>query len=465
MKRFAISFACIAISLSAVIANARTLSNLVCFVRFADQTDQTWTNDSTYYDTFMNDTAADANSVYNYFSTVSYGSLQWKSVIVGQEYTDEKNRTYFCKYNETTAPDGYTNLYFDAPAREQLLVQRLAAHLDSTLTDGVILDGDNDGYIDNMTIILLGNSAISSSNLLWPHNDKMRTATMIKGSRVKNYLVVFDKANGYKSLSPIKLNTGVVCHEMMHSLNAYDLYSNGSLGPVNKWDLMSDNQVIPQGMTAYMGMTYGGWLSFDDIIELTEDGVYTINPLHSPTKENIAYRIHPDKTRSEYFIIEYRRKSSSIFEQSLPSEGLLIYRVKPGTNGNLTSSTEFEVYVYRPGGSTTSAGVVANAPLSANYNRTTFGTEADTYTPFYSDGTKAQFTITEVSGCDDMMSFRLNLNPSGIEDAIADRQVVKRENYTIDGKPVVDANSLTSGIYISRITYSDGTVKTEKIIR
>lgn len=77
-------------------------------------------------------------------------------------------------------------------------------------------------------------------------NNRGATA-YLGGVKVGNYLKVFDGANGYKSMVPQKINTGVLCHEMTHTLGAYDLYTtkgnaNSTLEPVNVWDLMSDNQ-------------------------------------------------------------------------------------------------------------------------------------------------------------------------------------------------------------------------------
>lgn len=459
---------------------SQQMSNVVCFLRFSDQTAQEWQHDTDYYSAMMNDEAEDANSVYNYFRTVSYGALQWNSTIVAAEYTDEMPRTYFCKYNETTAPDGYTNSVL-APMREQAMIQRLAAHLEAQIDADAVIDGNGDGVVDNLTIIVMGNSAISSSNLLWPHNDKMRWASAsIHGKKISNYLIVFDKANGYKSLSPIALNTGVLCHEMMHSLDAYDLYSNNDYEPVNVWDLMSDNQVVPQGMTAYMRHTYGkdfgNWIP--EIPELTTGGTYTINPLGSESPENVAYKIYPDKRKNEYFMVEYRRAEGT-FEKSLPSSGLLVYRVDPSMNGNLSSSG-YEVYIFRPSGSTTAVGTIAKAPLSVESGRTSFGAAGDSDAPYYFDGTAADFSITDVSECGETMSFTLTLGASGVDatdtdfvkpcyDAVSGCVVapgaVNVTTYSVAGAIVTDLRESPSGMYIAVIEYGNGEREVLKFVR
>lgn len=463
---------------------SQQMTNVVCFLRFADQTDMAWQHDTAYYDAMMNDDAEDANSVYNYFRTMSYGAMDWRSTVVTAEYTDEKPRTYFCKYNETTAPDGYTNSILDAPAREQAMIQRLAAYLESQIAEDAIIDGNGDGVVDNLTIIVMGNSAISSSNLLWPHNDIMRWASAsIHGKKISNYLVVFDKANGYKSLKPIALNTGVLCHEMMHSLDAYDLYSGDELEPVNVWDLMSDNQTVPQGMTAYMRHTYGknfgNWIP--EIPELTANGTYTINPLDSDSPENVAYKIYPDKRKSAYFMVEYR-KAEGTFESSLPASGLLVYRVDPSYNGNLSSSG-YEVYVFRPSGSTSAAGQIAKAPLSAESGRTSLGAAGDTDVPYYFDGTQADFAITDVSPCGETMSFTLTFGVvSGVNAAEAELKsvkpyydavtgcvvapgAVKVTTYSVAGAVVANVKEAQSGMYVAVVEYDNEKQQVIKFVR
>ena len=83
----------------------------------------------------------------------------------------------------------------------------------------------------------------------------------------------------------------------MHTLDAPDLYSSGKLNPVGIWDLMSDNQTVPQGFLAYIrqsyGRGYGNWIP--SIAQLSEPGEYVLNELSSATPDNVAYMIKPDR--------------------------------------------------------------------------------------------------------------------------------------------------------------------------
>jgi len=143
-------------------------------------------------------------------------------------------------------------------------------------------------------------------------------------------------------------NVGVLCHEMFHSLGAPDLYHYPPMGnyPVGEWDIMEITTEPPQSMGAYMKFKYGKWI--DEIPVINTSGFYEINPLQSGDN-NICYKIPIPETSQEYILVEYRQKSG-VFEEALPANGLLIYRIWPNTNGNTNPMIPDEVYIYRPGG-------------------------------------------------------------------------------------------------------------------
>ncbi len=393
-------------SLSAQTGPAK-LSNVVCFVKFADQADNEWEHDFDYYENLFNAIGPDVNSVRNYFSEMSYGNFDWESQLILTEYVDSHPRNYFCEWSASN-PDGYQFLDLLLDTRTRTLVKDMCDYFSTVIPDDVVLDADGDGTVDNIVIIFNGNSERGSSHMLWPANNTAPSARL-KGLNVKHYLKVFDGANGYKSLVAQKLNTGVLCHEMMHTLNAYDLYTSSSSPakePVGKWDLMSDNQNTPQGLTAYMRMTYGAqygnWLPAEDIPVISEAGEYELLPISS-AEGTVAYKIIPDSSRKEYFMLEYRDRNQ-IWDYSLPSAGIIVYRVNPAVNGNL--GKECELYIFRPGGATDKAGNLNRAALGPNTGRLSFGTEEDADSPYYSDGTRAPFSISDVKLSDNGISFK-----------------------------------------------------------
>lgn len=274
-----------------------------------------------------------------------------------------------------------------------------------------MIDANNDGLLDNICIIVSGNSELGGRHLLWPHRSDLalpdEKAIYVKGKKIVGYLMVFNDANGWSSLSPVPLNTGVLCHEMSHTLGTYDLYHvNDDLNPVGVWDLMSDNLKTPQQMSAYTKYRYCKWI--DEIPEISTPGTYTLNPVGGSSKENIAYKIKPTGS-DEYFIVEYRKKAGT-FDIGLPSSGLLVYRINPNVTGgnlNYNGTTRLdEQYLFRPGGTTKLDGDISKAAFSAESGRTSLGGTAD-FKPFYSDGKEAKFALANISSCGETISFDL----------------------------------------------------------
>lgn len=415
--------------------NKGDFSNLVCFLRFGDETDEDmFENPISYYEQLFNDETEGANSVYNYFKEASYGQLSWKSDFYPQSKGTQivsvqaKNPRNYYKPKNSINSIGYED-DVDRSAREQALIKELAAYLSDNLPESVTIDSNNDGLFDNLCIVVSGRSDISNRYLLWPHRSDLalpdEKAIYIKGKKLVGYLMVFDDANGFESLEPVPVNTGVLCHEMSHTLGTYDLYHvNDNLNPVGVWDLMSDNLKVPQQMTAYTKWRYCKWI--DEIPEISEPGQYTLNPVGGKSQENIAYKIKPIGS-DEYFVVEYRKKEGT-FDIGLPSSGLLVYRINPnytGGNVNYNGSTRLdEQYIFRPGGTTTADGHIEKAAFSAENGRTEFGGTA-TYKPFYSNGTEARFALSHISECGETISFTL--------EKVEDRIFLSNDHISLQG--------------------------------
>ena len=417
--------------------NKGELANIVCFVRFLgeDNAESFELSASTYQQMF-NDNTAGANSVYNYFYEASYGQLQWKSTLFPAAQGDmvmsyrAKNERNYYKEKSSIATNGYED-EVDRAAREQALIKEIAAYLSANLPDDTVLDANNDGIVDNMCIVLSGRSEISNRHLLWPHRTDLalpdEKAVYIKDKKLVGFIITFDDANGWASLEPVPFNTGVICHEMSHSLGTYDLYHvSDKLNPVGVWDLMSDNLLVPQHMSAYTKYRYCGWI--DEIPEITEPGTYTLNPVGGATKENIAYKIKMIGS-DEYFVVEYRKKDGT-FDAGLPQSGLLVYRINPAyTGGNASyngTSRLDEVYIFRPGGTTTADGDVEKAAFSVDNGRAIFGGAGVAVKPFYSDGSEARFALTNITTCGETISFTF--------ETLGHQIAVSKESVAFNGK-------------------------------
>ncbi|MBO6143871.1 MAG: M6 family metalloprotease domain-containing protein [Prevotella sp.] len=397
------------------VAAAQKKANLVCFVRFADESESDMFTDYpfSHYDQLFNDQTSGTQSVYNYFKHSSYGQLAWTTTFFPAPQA-EKIMSYQAKqprgyYQEKTSinTDGWDDATVMA-ARERALIKEIVTYLDANLPADVVVDADDDGLLDNLTIIVSSCSEIGSRHMLWPHRSDLVSATnefTVNGKRVVGYLLVFDEVRA-QITAPTTL--GTICHEMSHSLGTYDLYhASDKLNPVGVWDLMSDNQDTPQQMTVYTKYRYCHWGSLDDVPTISTPGTYRLNPVGGSSQEQVAYKIKPVGS-DEYFMVEYRKKEG--YDSSIPESGLIVYRINPkfsGGNVGYNGTTRLdEQYIFRPGGTRTADGTIAKAALSQESGRTAFG-GLTTEKPFYSDGTTANFAIANVSACGETITFDL----------------------------------------------------------
>jgi len=367
-------------------SNSGTRNNIVIYIRFADQPD--FPAQQSIYTTMFNGTNYGDNSLRNYFREVSYYDLDIISHFYPKNngttilsYKSSHNRNYYCKYDKNNNPDGYKS----RAIREHKLLYDAIKYV----KDRNEIPSDLD--VDNVCFIIRGGSE-GWNEILWPHQWSLYSNVIyINGTRVWNYNFQLEEELIWNNRS---IGTGVLCHEMNHSLGAPDLYhydkydSNTPKGvPVGIWDLMGTDWEPPQYISAYMKYKYGGWIS--SIPSITTSGNYTLNPLSS--YGNNCYKI-PIQGSSQYLLLEYRKQTGT-FESSLPGSGLIIYRIDERYKGNRKGDgygglKKDEVYVFRPNdpsGPTSSNGYIRNAHFSGTSGRTVFSNSTNPYC-FSKDG-------------------------------------------------------------------------------
>ncbi|MBU8892305.1 MAG: M6 family metalloprotease domain-containing protein [Bacteroidales bacterium] len=384
-------------------------NNIVIYIKFSGESEISTTRE--VYDNKLNPETG--NTLKSYFKEVSYDQLTISSThypacetpsTSNFSYEDSHTRDYFQPYDESTNPNGYVDNdeVDESTEREhQLLADALTWINDSNLIDpGLNVDGDGDGYVDNVCFMIKGNSD-GWSDLLWAHRWALYTkAIYINGKRVYDY--TFQPEN--------QVSVRTLCHEMFHALGAPDLYhyyEGTDLSPVGSWDLMESGN---GHMGAYMKLRYanGNWIS--EIPEITTAGTYELNPLTSPT--NNCYKIASPNTTEEYFVVEYRKQSGD-FESNLPGDGLIVYRINTNFDGNANYDgvDVFDgVYIYRPGGTTTVDGTINTANYSSDVGRTSIddGTSPSSY---LSDGSKGGLSISNVTTAGNTISFYVAFRP------------------------------------------------------
>ncbi len=121
-------------------------------------------------------------------------------------------------------------------------------------------------------------------------------------------------------------NISVFCHEFGHMLGLPDLYArpeNPGMEGAGVWCVMSQQQGRgkPQHFSAWCKEKLG-WIQ-PAAIDPTVKQKLVLAPIEDSPKECFKVLIRPDG--SEYFLLENRRKKG--FDESLPAEGLLIWRI------------------------------------------------------------------------------------------------------------------------------------------
>jgi len=377
-----------------------TVNNLSIFIRFSDEGE--FPNPRAYYDEFFNE--PDTPSLINYYKEVSFDTLTINTTHYPEtdgsgicySYQDSHPRAYFQPYNATTNPIGYTDA--QRTPREHALLRDAVNYVSSEIDPNLIIDANGDGYVDNISFTISGGTGAWAS-LLWPHRWSLFSYTVsINGKQVSDYLFMLGGSSYY--------NVSTLCHEFFHVLGAPDLYhydSGSTYSPAGSWDIMCSNASgAPQYMSAFMKYKYGDWIN--EIPVISEDGVYTLDKL-GIEDGTVSYRIDSPNNSNEYFVVEFR-KQEGMYESNLPGEGLLVWRIVGGINGNAQGPPD-EVYLYRPGGTLTANGQVNSANFSIETGRIAINDSTDP-SPFLSNGNTGGLFISEISSsAGETMSFRL----------------------------------------------------------
>ena len=389
-------------------ASIDEMNNIVIFIRFSD--DDEFDQEVSFYDSLYNMQGEGVYSLYEYYQEASYNQFSIYSHLFPESagttvvsYQDPNPRAYYEPKSETneigydpgiatgnaTDPDGRTY-------REHTLLRNAIEYVESQIPAGLSIDNNNNGHVDCVSFIIRGGPE-GWNTLLWPHRWVLWSQDVaIHGKRVWDY--TFQLEEGQNS-NTIRL--GTIAHEMFHILGAPDLYryDNSGLQPVGPWDLMAQTSMVPQHMGAYMKYYYGGWI--EEIPEITATGTYELNPVYAHDEN--CYKIASPHSHNEFFVVEYR-KTDSIYDNILPGDGLIVYRVNRMAEGFGNHYAPDEVYIYRPDGTLTTNGSIQSAYLSADVGRIAID-DNTSLSAFLSDGSPGGLMISNIGSAGQTISF------------------------------------------------------------
>jgi len=388
------------------------VNNIVIFIRFASGGQ--FSEPISFYEQLYNDPTVNLNSLYNYYKEVSYNKLYIQSLFypiqVGNNvvaYQDNNERGYYKPFNIFTNPSGYVNQE-ERHEREELLCVSAINAVKDGISPALEIDANDDGFVDGITFIAEGDReepgifGHNSDYIFWPHAAYFN----LYHPSIYEKQVIRYNFHIQNNLKDSEYGVGVLAHELFHLMGVYphapDLYRSSNY-PVCKWDLMDLTTNPPVHMGAYMKHEWGGWIDTSIVIE--KSGYYSLASLSNGA--NNYYTIQSnDASGNEIYYLEYRKKNT-IFENSLPSEGLLVYRINNSINGNNNEPSDpYNVYIYRKDGTLSEMGDTSHMAYSSDYGRTAINNTTNPR-PFLSDGTDGGLKIDNIGSIGDSITFRV----------------------------------------------------------
>lgn len=489
-------------------SNRSDLYNLAIFVRFAD--DEEIDHSFQDIDDMFNKEDSGYYSVYNYYKESTYDKIHFHTVYANQisggqivSYTTQHPRAYYQPYSPTN-PIGYQGElpFIGISMREAELIAEILQAVDSRgLVDTyTLLDGDGDGYIDNVSFIVKGGVGEWAS-LLWPHmeffpQDSIDFPVMVNGIRPHAFNFEFEGA-------PMYFTARTFCHEMGHSMGLPDLYHYkyySNVSPAGAWDLMCSTNNYQQIST----MLKSKYLHVaEEPIQITEDGTYTLLSNASSPSQN-CYYIKSAIDSTQWFTFEYRNQAD-VYDSHIPGTGMLIGRwndTVPITYEGMFANAFFDFYnhahqywIFRPG---SSCDTVNGNPNQAHFSfasgRTSFGPTTDPH-PYLTNGTpELSFEITDIQEAGDYLTFHVHFLTDEVADVQAEKfsiypnpavhqvnvsgenmvsvelynalgQLIRTEKATTSNFCTMPLNSLSSGVYMLKIVSDDGSTSVQKFVK
>ena len=456
------------------------LTNLVIFIRFADQEEFTESLES--INQMFNDTTPNNISVYNYYNSMTYGKINYRTV-----FTNNIHDNIIISYQDSLPRSYYMNNYYN---RERKMLARVLRYVDSLhlVDDSVNLDGNNDGMIDNISFIVKGD-VHDWESILWPHMgffDSETSQISINGKTPCAFNFEFAHSGYYFS-------SDVFCHEMGHSLGLPDLYHYYNyiyINPVLFWDIMGQNNM--QQVSAIIKYKYLEVV--DEPIEITENGHYVLNSVTSSDQNN-CYFIRSSVDPNQWFTIEYR--NSDDFMENVPHSGVIIGRWYDNENFLSFGDADFNnttiphlYWIFRPNSSNDITDGRINEAAFGYDNRTAFGPTTNPH-PYLINGTpETSFEITNIQYYGDQASFDVHFlndgvptyvkqsghiypNPAHNELNISLDNVSRVEICDLLGRRIlsetypdskINVSSLQQGVYFVKI-FTDDKCYSEKFIK
>ncbi len=417
--------------------NERNYANVVFFTYFnGDLEGKKYMEDN--YKTIMEYyNGSSETSVKNYLENISYNNFHLYNLF------PQINDSTFIPIELSITEDDANNSNYDSIIISDVL--KKYPNVSGTI------DYDNDGIVDNLTIILRNKADNAGSNSsLVSHKSDYPGGNDITLSNKS--LGTYNMLNTY---SIRNTKSSVIIHEFMHSLGYPDLYNSNNDYPVFTWDIMGNVISPPPYSLAYLRSYFTNWLSID---EITKSGTITLNTQDNKDG-NQAYIIKSPLNDYEFFVVEYRKKPTLFdkIDRSISNSGVIVYRINTIITGLSNKFGSYGVYVYRDNSfalNSTPSSAVYNTVFSKELGRTTVGNSdlnSKDKALLYSDGTNSGIVLSEI-GSSSSNSITLNVSIPNKDDLDVWNELKYVDINKNSGYKVQTSIEMNNKIYVGSIT-------------
>ena len=417
--------------------NEKNYANVVFFTYFnGDLEGKKYMEDN--YKTIMEYyNGSSETSVKNYLENISYNNFHLYNLF------PQINDSTFIPIELSITEDDANNSNYDSIIISDVL--KKYPNVSGTI------DYDNDGIVDNLTIILRNKADNAGSNSsLVSHKSDYPGGNDITLSNKS--LGTYNMLNTY---SIRNTKSSVIIHEFMHSLGYPDLYNSNNDYPVFTWDIMGNVISPPPYSLAYLRSYFTNWLSID---EITKSGTITLNTQDNKDG-NQAYIIKSPLNDYEFFVVEYRKKPTLFdkIDRSISNSGVIVYRINTTITGLSNKFGSYGVYVYRDNSfalNSTPSSAVYNTVFSKELGRTTVGNSdlnSKDKALLYSDGTNSGIVLSEI-GSSSSNSITLNVSIPNKDDLDVWNELKYDDINKNSGYKVQTSIEMNNKIYVGSIT-------------
>ena len=417
--------------------NEKNYANVVFFTYFNGDLEGKKYMEDNYKTIIEYYNGSSETSVKNYLENISYNNFHLYNLF------PQINDSTFIPIELSITEDDANNSNYDSIIISDVL--KKYPNVSGTI------DYDNDGIVDNLTIILRNKADNAGSNSsLVSHKSDYPGGNDITLSNKS--LGTYNMLNTY---SIRNTKSSVIIHEFMHSLGYPDLYNSNNDYPVFTWDIMGNVISPPPYSLAYLRSYFTNWLSID---EITKSGTITLNTQDNKDG-NQAYIIKSPLNDYEFFVVEYRKKPTLFdkIDRSISNSGVIVYRINTTITGLSNKFGSYGVYVYRDNSfalNSTPSSAVYNTVFSKELGRTTVGNSdlnSKNKALLYSDGTNSGIVLSEI-GSSSSNSITLNVSIPNKGDLDVWNELKYDDINKNSGYKVQTSIEMNNKIYVGSIT-------------